>query len=492
MRRLSISIIAAVAMLLVSGLSHAQSMTLNDAVETARRQSVTALAARSAFISDYWSYRAYKASLLPSLSLYGNLASFDRSLRLLQNYETGEMVYTNNYNMQNSLGLALTQNVSLTGGTMSLYSDLSRIDQFGLGGVKTWYSQPVTFSYAQPLFAYNRFKWDREISPREYEKAKREYVEKMEEVTVSAVSLFFNLVQARQNWETAMSNYANTCRMRDIASEKSRLGVITRDEYLQLELRALNDSISINESVTSLREAQMTMSSFLGIDGTMDISPVISEELPDVVMDYDMVMSKAMKNSSFVLSNEISVLNAEAAVAQAKANRGLAMQLNARFGLSKSDTQFAAAYRHLLDQEVVGLSFSIPIFDWGLGRGRVKKAEAAADVVRAQVEQSENEYRSSIFTAVGQFNNQRQQCMASRRARDIAEERYELVMDRFSRGEATVLEFNNAQSEKDGAVRKYAADLGNFWNYYYTLRQLTLYDFINAIDIDVPVSEMAE
>ena len=125
----------------------AQELTLDQAITLARKQSVSALAARSSFISSYWAYRSYQASLKPSLNLYGTVAAFDRSLRLLQNYETGEMVYVKNYNMQNSLGLSVRQNVSATGGTLSLYSDLSRIDQFGLGSsIKTWYVQPVTLS----------------------------------------------------------------------------------------------------------------------------------------------------------------------------------------------------------------------------------------------------------------------------------------------------------------------------------------------------------
>lgn len=469
----------------------AQELTLDQAITLARKQSVSALAARSSFISSYWAYRSYQASLKPSLNLYGTVAAFDRSLRLLQNYETGEMVYVKNYNMQNSLGLSVRQNVSATGGTLSLYSDLSRIDQFGLGSsIKTWYVQPVTLSYSQPIFAYNRFKWEKIISPKEYEKARREYVEKMEGITVKAVHYFFQLALARQNYENACSNYANTKRMRDIANEKTKLGVMKRDEYLQLELRTLNDSISVNESLVTLRDARMALSSYIGLDGTADTDPVISDDLPNVLMDFDFVMGKALENSSFTLSNEINILNAEAATAQAKANRGLTMQLNARFGLSNSADQFDLAFKNMPDQEVIGLTFSIPIFDWGMGRGRVKKAEAAADVVRAQVEQSENEYRSSVFTAVGQFNNQRQQCMVSRRARDLAEERYILVMDRFSRGEATVLELGNAQSEKDSAVRKHLTDLGNFWNYYYTLRQLTLYDFIENHDLNVQTDEM--
>ena len=168
----------------------AQPMRLEEVISAARSGSVPALQARAAFVSDYWAWRAYQASRLPSLSLYGTLGSFDRSLRLLQNYETGEMVYTPNYNMENSLGLRARQNITFTGGTLNLYTDLTRIDQFGSGG-RTWYAQPVTLSYSQPLFAYNQFKWDKLISPKEYERAKRIYLESMEDVTLQAVDRFF-------------------------------------------------------------------------------------------------------------------------------------------------------------------------------------------------------------------------------------------------------------------------------------------------------------
>lgn len=146
--------------------SLAQTMTLDDVISEARLNSVQAIEARSAFVSDYWSWRSYQASRLPSVYLYGTVGAFDRSLRLLQNFETGEMVYTANFNMENNIGLRIRQNIAATGGTLTFYSELDRIDQFGTGGL-TWYAQPFTMTYSQPLFAYNRFKWDNLISPQE-------------------------------------------------------------------------------------------------------------------------------------------------------------------------------------------------------------------------------------------------------------------------------------------------------------------------------------
>ena len=477
--------------LLVCAGAQAQPMTLEEVIGAARAGSVPALQAKAAFVSDYWAWRAYQASRLPSLSLYGTLGSFDRSLRLLQNYETGEMVYTSNYNMENSLGLRVRQNIPFTGGTLSLYTDLTRIDQFALGG-KTWYAQPLTLSYSQPLFAYNQFKWDKLISPKEYERAKRTYLESMEDVTLKAVDRFFGVMEAQKLYDVSRTNYDNTTQMLRIARERLSLGSVTRDEYLQLELRQLSDSIAVNENHVALREARLQLNSLLGLDETREVEPVLEEELPAVLMDYGLVLDKASENASFPLDNAINLLNAESAIAQAKASRGITMQLNARFGLSKTAPELQGVYRDLLDQEVVGLTFTVPILDWGEGKGRVKKAEAAAEVVKAQVEQAENDKRISLYTAVGQFNNQRQLCDVSRRAAAIAQERYTLVMERFRSGKASVTDLNTARAESDSAIQKYIRDISSFWSYYYTLRKLTLYDFLSGEDLTVDYDEMTQ
>ena len=491
-RRNPLSLIAVAVLLVFPTLSEAQEMTLSEVLSEARSRSVLALKAKSTFVSDYWAWRSYLASRLPSLSIYGELGNFNRYLNLLQNPETGEMVYVTSYNLQNTIGLGLSQNITATGGTLKLYSDLNRIDEFGDRSGKLWAAQPITLSYSQPLFGYNQFKWAKRISPKEYERAKRRYLESMEEVTLTAAGYYYGVMLAAKVYDASVTNYENTTRMLAAAKERIALGTVTRDQYLQLELRQLNDSVSINENMVSLKKARMQLNSLLGYDETVEVVPVLDEELPDLVMDYDLVYKKCNENSSFVLDNDIDILTAESDIARAKADRGITVQLDARFGLTGSDPVLSKTYSGMLDQEVVGLSFSVPVFDWGLGKGKVKKAEAAAEVVRAQVAQAENDKRISLFTAVGQFNNQQQQCNVSRRAAAIAEERYGLVMEKFMAGTASVTDLNTARTENDDAMSKYINDLSSYWNYYYTLRKLTLYDFIAGRDLDVDFEEMVK
>ena len=486
----NLSVTAIILAFFATSVSAQEKMTLPEAIHTARTQSVEALQARQAFVSTYWAYRSYKASRLPSFYLYGDMMNFDRSLTLLQNPEDGTLNYVSSNNLQNGIGVQMNQNITFTGGTLSVSSDLSRIDQFGNNKSLTWYSRPVTVSYYQPLFTYNQFKWDKKIEPKEYERGKRDYLESMEALTINAVYAYHNLLLAKMNNEISQSNFENSGNMLRIAKERLQLGDVTRAEYLQLELRMLNDSISINETAVQVREAQMMLNSLLGFDESFVIDPVLEEELPDIQMDYDLVMYKSLANSSFSLDNELSLLNAESSVAHAKASRGFSFALNARFGMSQTGPEFPQAYKDLLDQETIGITFSIPIFDWGLGKGKVQKAKAAQEVVRAQVQQRENDYRRQIFTAVSQFNNQRQQCQVSRRAMLIASERYELTMHRFREGNASVTDLNMAQTENDSALRQYISDISNFWTFYYALRQYTLYDFINGRDLEIDVKEM--
>ncbi|MGM9738974.1 MAG: TolC family protein [Candidatus Cryptobacteroides sp.] len=470
----------------------AQRMTMDEAIAVARRQSVAALSARQSFLTTYWAWRSYKASRLPSLTLYGNLMNYNRSLVLLQNYEDGALKYSTTNNLQNNIGLRISQNVTFTGGVITAYSDLSRMDQFGPSKALSWYSQPISISYRQPLFAYNQFKWNKKIAPKEYERGKRKYIESMEQITINVVNAYNALILAQMNNRIARSNYENTVKMHRIAAERMRLGSVTRDEYLQLELRMLNDSISINETSVTIRDAQMRLNSILGYDESFEIEPVLPDDLPAVTLDYDMVVDKFLANSQFDVDNEISILQAEESVAKAKADRGITMTLNAKFGLTDTSPDFGGAYKSPLDQEVVGLSFSVPIFDWGLGKGKVQKAKAAEEVVRAQVEQSRNDRRRTIYTAVGQFNNQAAQCSVSRRAMDVAGERYELTMESFRAGKASVTDLNTARSENDSALRKYVNDISDYWNYYYKLRQYALYDFIADNDLQLDEDELLD
>lgn len=461
---------------------------MDGAIKLAQESSIQSMVNRNVFAAAYWQHRSYKASRLPSLNLQASLLNVDRSIVPLQNYDTGAWSYRPVFTLSNDMSMFLQQRISATGGTVSLMSSLRRFDQFNPDDL-TWYSQPITLQYTQPLFGYNSYKWDKRIEPHAYQRARLEYVENMESVTINAAAYFWNLVMARLDREIAADNYQNSRRLYRIAEERHKLGSVKRDEVLQLELRVLNDSLAINTAGIAYTTQKNRLASFLGLREDAGIEPEIEYDLPAIALDYEQVMATALRNSSLELRQRIELLEAERSVAQARANRGVDVSFNARFGMSQSGESVSRAYSHLRDQQVAGFSVSVPILDWGMGRGRVRMAQSAAETVRYRHEQAMVDFRQDVLMRVMEFNAQRGQCEASRRAEVIAGERFDLSVDNFTRGTLSVTELNTAQSEKDAARRTYISNLREYWDSYFNLRKISLYDYLSGTDIGAAFTE---
>ena len=458
-------------------------LTLTETIYTAHEQSPSSLMAKHNFLASYWEYRSYKAQYLPSLNLNATLGQFNRSLVALQNSETGNIKYVQNNNMRNNLSLSVNQNIAMTGGTLSVYTQLYRLDQYAPQRSITYNSQPINITYIQPLRAFNSLKWQRKTAPKEYEKAKRVYLETMEGITVMATSLFFSTALAQQQLDLANKNYRNTESLYRIAKERFEIGKVSQGELLQLELRMLNDGMAINEYQLQLDMNKLQLKSYLGFNDAVELELVLPDSVPSLTLQVPEVVELSYANSSFGLTQGLSLLSAEQEVARAKANRGVAATLHAQFGLTQENESFGYAYRNPMDQEIVSLGLSVPILDWGLGKGRVQTAKSRENVIRTQVDLNDTEHRQDLMIKVVQFNNQTRQCQISSKADSVAEQRYEAVRERFINGTASVTDINTAQSEKDEAARRHINELSKYWNYYYTLRKLTLYDFISRTNI---------
>lgn len=466
-----------------SGQKMVLEMTLEKVVEDARTQSLSALIAKHNYLVSYWEFRTYKAQFLPLLSLGANLGEYNRSISRLQDAETGEFHYVNNNYLKNSMYLSLSQSIPFTGGSVSLITYLDRMDQFSPNRNMTYSSQPVYLSYDQPLFTYNRLKWEKKIEPVKFEKAKREYLETVESAVVTAVGYFFNLLVANENLELAKRRRENDAQLLAIAEERFRFGSMTKDELLQLKHRLLNDDVEISDCMLNAEMAQIRLRTYLGYNEKVTIIPQTPYYDETLILDITEFLSRAENASSEHLDRKIQQLEAESSVAEAKARQGFEVSVYARFGLTQVGDNLPSAYRMPSDQEIVGLSLNIPILDWGLGKGRVQVAKSKEEVIDMQMQQQKTEWEQNLMMKVLQFNLQGAQCRISEEADRIGKERYTTARERFSKGSISVTELNTAQEEMDRSALQYMEKIKTFWSSYYELRRLSLYDYIQNEEV---------
>ncbi|MEA1896989.1 MAG: TolC family protein, partial [Bacteroidota bacterium] len=208
------------------------------------------------------------------------------------------------------------------------------------------------------------------------------------------------------------------------------------------------------------------------------IELIIPDEIPDLTVDVSQALSLAYENNPEILGLERQLIEAERDVAVARGEKGLNANLTARFGYSGSGATAPDAYTDFDNTQMVNLQFSMPIMDWGLGRGKYKMAQSNQEVVRTNVMQDRIDFDQSVFLTISQFNFQDDQLSIAAKSDTIASRRYEVTKQRFLIGKIDVLELNVADSEKDVAKRNFITALRNYWTDFYNVRRLTLYDFI--------------
>lgn len=462
--------------------SIAQHLSMVSAIQIAQQQSYDAMVAKLSFMSQFWSYRSFKAEMMPAVNMSGNLLQFDRSMAETRNFDDGRIAYVENNSMSNSLALSVDQNIVALGGKLSVQSYLYRLDQFSYDS-KIYNSQPIRLRYTQPLWAYNSLKWQKKTEPLRYENAKRAYLESMEGIAIQTVNLFFNVLSAQSTCQHSVSILKDRQDLYEIAKKRFDLGTITKSELLQLELSLLNAQMDMKNNELILKNQKFRLGSYLRLYNYDDMELIPPYTIPDVMINIEEMVDKAMTNSSHNLQQQISRLESEKLVSQAKANKGIQVQMNAELGFNRTTNHFNEAYRNLKDNEIVGLTVSLPIFDWGVSKGRVKMAEADLEVTKTQLEQAHETYLQELRTTILQFNMQSDQCKNALRAQDIADERYGITKQRYEAGGVTVTDLNTAQQESENARAQYIRQLQTFWTGYYNLRKATLYDWERKQDL---------
>jgi len=455
--------------------------TLFEIIDIAGDQSTAALRAETTKENRYWSYRQYRAQYYPQLGFDGQFPNFTRTFDRIRQ-DDGSYDFLPVSVNSSDINFRLSQNLAMTGGSVFVNSRVARADNFDTD--ETIYSgNPVEVGIIQPLFSFNRLKWDQRIEPLRFEESRKQYREDLEWISVNITERFFNLILAQISLEIAQKNLANNDTIFKIAQGRYNLGKIGEDELLQLELTLMNAQQQVEQANADLQTHALRLKSFAGMSLPGNIELLLPEDIPDFTVNEEMALAQARKNRADAVAFQRRKLQADSEIAQAKGNSGVSMDLYAKFGLSNRDNTIGELYSDSQNHQFVSLGFDIPIIDWGRRKSSVKTAEANQKLVQYSVAMDEINFEEEVLTQVRQLKMLRARIKITRKADQIADKRYEISKNRYLIGKIGITDLNIAMQEKDKAKRDYIQSLRDFWTAYYNLRRLTLYDFENNLPL---------
>jgi outer membrane protein len=193
--------------------------SLQDVIDLAKGQSPSAKLASTNYNTKYWQYRVYRSNYLPQLGLNAIVPNLNRSINPITQPD-GTTLFIRQNLLSTSMDLSLTQNIGLTNSQIFVSSQVQRVDLIGPVPTNGYYGSPpprtnylvnpVVFGIRQPIFGFNKLRWDMRIEPLKYDEAKKQFNEDLEQVSIQASELFFDLLTAQMELNIQEKNVHNS------------------------------------------------------------------------------------------------------------------------------------------------------------------------------------------------------------------------------------------------------------------------------------------
>ena len=458
-------------------------LSLQHTIRMANDSSLSAFRYQNMYLSGYWEYRSYKAARLPSLTLNITPAQYYRYITQRYDSEQDLDVYREQQMYSANAGLSIEQNFDLLGGTFYIDTELDYMRNFGATKSTQFSTVPFRIGYSQNLLGYNAFRWDREIEPLKYEKVKRQFIYNTEEVSEEAVNYFFSLAMAQAEYQLAADNVTTTDTLYAIGQQRQKIASISQADLLTLKLDKVNARNTLRNAEISLKRAMSALATFLNLDKNTRIELDLPSRPRAITVSADEALALAKENNPTYLEQRQNVLEAEQNVDKTRKESMFNASFNASVGFNQVANNLGAAYKNLLQQDLVSFSVSIPLVDWGVRKGKYNMAKNNLNVVKIAARQEEITLEEDVLMTVSDFNVQQELIASAEEALDLAELAYDETRKRFIIGKADISSLTLALNRQQEAQKNYITALQNYWLSYYKIRKLTLYDFDSGFSL---------
>lgn len=465
---------------------HAQTvlkLDLEKTITMANDSSLSAFRFQNMYLSGYWEYRSYKAARLPSLKLNMTPAQYYRNIT--RRYDSGQDidVYREQQMFSAGAGLNLAQNFDLLGGTFYVDTQLDYMRNFGDSKSNQFSTIPFRIGYQQNLLGFNPFRWDRKIEPLKFEKVKKQYLYNAESVSEEAVNYFFSLAMAQAEYRLAQDNVATTDTLYAIGEQRQKIASISQADLLTLKLDKVNARNTLKNAEISRKRAMSALATFLNMDRNSYIEVDLPARPRHIDIPADRAIALAHENNPEYVEQRQNVLEAEREVDRTKKEARFNASFNASMGFNQVADNISAAYRNMLQQDLVSFTVSIPLVDWGVRKGKYNMAKNNLNVVKIAARQEEISLEEDVMMTVSDFSVQQDMIASAEEALDLADLAYNQTRRRFIIGKADINSLTLALNRQQEARKNYIQALQNYWLNYYKIRKLTLHDFESGMSL---------
>lgn len=259
------------------------------------------------------------------------------------------------------------------------------------------------------------------------------------EMMLEAKRAFFDAVAARERIRVEQDRVERQREQLEFVRQQIQLGQATRADSLSSRV-SLNDArLALLNARNDARAAQFALAEAMGVKQRVAPSEQAVLEPDTVELDRDRLMAMAEERAPRVRSARRSADAAESSVDAQKSSFAPSLQLSGGWAWQNAD--FPPKDRSWS----LSLRGSLPLFDGFQRETGVAAAEARADAAEAQTRAEVLAVRSEVDDAYSQMQTALAGLDLARESVELSEENLRVARQRYSHGANTILELQQAQ-----------------------------------------------
>lgn len=474
--RTSLSLIISGILLILSGTTSAQEiLTLEKALEIAYQQSPSIIQSKMSLQQRELALVQEKASLKSQFSLDLNPFQYSRSTSF-DDYNT--KWYTHK-TMSSGGSFRISQPIKWTDGTLSLSNSFSwqDSDNQSFGNKSTSFSNNLSLQLDQPIFTYNKTKVQLRRLELDLEKAKIQYALARLNIEKNVTSAFYGVYQAYQRLLTARDAFQSQKETYEMVKNKVGQGLIPQEELFQAEVTLASNENSLADMEMSYENTKDQFKQTLGLPLDIDISILPNIQIESVNVDPNLAVKYALDQRLEIRNQQIAIEEGMFNLIAAKDNNKFKGNISARVGLMGQGGKFKGAFSKPDDNETIGVTLTVPIFDWGARKANIRSTELSNESTEINNEEERKSITLDIRQLCRELPKLLRQIEIARQTVKNAERTYDINMEKYRSGSLSGMELKNQQTQLTDAKNSLTDAIINYKLRLLDLKIQTLWDF---------------
>lgn len=270
---------------------------------------------------------------------------------------------------------------------------------------------------------------------------------------VTVAENYYSLVAAQRRYAATQQGVQTAQRFLDVTQQQERAGEAAHSDVVKAQLQLNQQRRGVQDALFAIEKARLNLAVLLSPSLDENFTVVDDLDSTKVLPPFAELKAMAEKENPELKAADATVRQASFDVRSARNALLPSLTLEANYGMEANALKFhstVAADPTLGPLPNLGyyltFNLSIPIFDWGSSKSKVRQAQTKVAQANLQLTQAQRQIAGNMYAFYNEAVAARAAVDLARTDADLAAESLRLINLRYQAGESTVLEVVDAQN----------------------------------------------